>query len=271
MNRIILGTRGSDLAMAQSRLVASALQDAHPGLDVETRVIKTTGDLRLDVDLARPGSLEKGLFTKELEEALLRSEIDLAVHSLKDLPVKLPAGLALGAITERADPSDVLVSRHDGGISGLPGKALVATSSPRRTSQLKHLRPDVRIVGIRGNVPTRLRKLADDATLDGLLLAKAGLDRLGDIIPSGLTVTIEKELLPAPGQGALGIECREADGPILKILAAIHHQDTARCVNAERALLLALGGGCSLPLGALAEIRNGQVCLRSVFFGDLPR
>lgn len=270
MKRIVLGTRGSDLALAQSRLVASALENAHAGLEVELRIVRTTGDVRLDVDLARPGALEKGLFTKELEEALLSKEIDFAVHSLKDLPVCIPQGLALGAITERADPSDALVSKHEGGIAGLPSGAVVATSSPRRTRQLLHLRPDLRVESIRGNVPTRIRKLEERPALDALLLAKAGLDRLGDIVPSGLTVTIEKDLLPAPGQGALGIECRENDAPVLEILAAIHHEQTALCVNAERALLLALGGGCSLPLGTLAELRNGEICLRSVLFSDAP-
>jgi hydroxymethylbilane synthase len=262
--RIILGTRGSDLALAQTRIVAGLLQAAHPALTVETRIIKTTGDQRLDVRLSAPGPLEKGLFTKELEEALFDRSIDAAVHSLKDLPTELPAGLEVGAILERADPSDVLISKHDGGLAGLPRGAQVATSSPRRKAQLEHLRADLRVVEIRGNVPTRLRKLAEDPALGGLLLAKAGLDRLGHgIVPEGLRVSVIADILPAPGQGAIAIECRKDDSGVAGVLSAIHHEDTARCVGAERELLRSLGGGCSLPLGALATIEDGIVRVRS--------
>lgn len=264
MNTLILGTRGSDLALTQTRLVAARLRAAHPELTVETRIIKTTGDRRLDVSLSAPGPLEKGLFTKELEEALLAREIDAAVHSLKDLPTTQPGGLTLGAILERADPSDVLVSKFPGGLAGLPGAACVATSSPRRKAQLLALRPGLRVVEIRGNVPTRLRKLAGDPSLDGLLLAKAGLDRLGhDIIPAGLHLAVLKDMLPAPGQGAIAVECREGDAPTHAALAALHHADTARCVTEERRLLQQLGGGCSLPFAALAVIENGELRVRS--------
>ena len=272
ISRIILGTRGSDLALAQARIVASLLQAAHPALAVETRIIKTTGDKRLDVSLSAPGSLEKGLFTKELEEALFDRSIDAAVHSLKDLPTEQPAGLRVGAILERADPSDVLVSKHDGGLAGLPASAQIATSSPRRKAQLLHLRSDLRVVEIRGNVPTRLRKLAEDPALDGLLLAKAGLDRLGHhIVPDGLRVSVIAEILPAPGQGAIAIECRNEDPGVAEVLSAIHHEDTARCVAAERELLQSLGGGCSLPLGALATIEDGAVRVRSFLPEGLPQ
>lgn len=263
MSSFVFGTRGSDLALAQTRLASALLQKAHPGLAIETRIIKTTGDARLDVSLAAPGSLEKGLFTKELEEALYRDEIHAAVHSLKDLPTEVPPGLALGAILERADPSDVLVSKHPGGLAGLPEGALVATSSPRRKAQLLNVRPDLRVEEIRGNVPTRLRKLAESPTLQGLVLAKAGLDRLGDIVPAGLLVSIIAEMLPAPGQGAIAIECRDGDTDTLSLLAAIHHEPTAQCVFAERKLLSSLGGGCSLPVGALATWDNGKITLRS--------
>lgn len=263
MNRIILGTRGSDLALAQTRIVADQLGAVQPGLAIETKIIKTTGDRRLDISLSAPGVLEKGLFTKELEQALLSGEIDAAVHSLKDLPVELPTGLVLGAILERADPSDVLFSKYPGGVPGLPQAATVATSSPRRKAQLLALRPDLAVVEIRGNVPTRLRKLAEDVSMDGLLLAKAGIDRLGHgIIPPGLHWSVVPEILPAPGQGAIALECRENDGAI-PILKAIHHEDTARCVNAERELLRSLGGGCSLPFGALARIENGAMHIRT--------
>jgi len=264
MSCLILGTRGSDLALTQTRIVAAKLMAALPALQIETKIIKTTGDQRLDVSLSAPGSLEKGLFTKELEEALYAGEIDCAVHSLKDLPTDLPSSLALGAILERADPSDILVSKYSGGLKALPLNATVATSSPRRKAQLLHLRSDLRVREIRGNVPTRLRKLAEDPSLDGLLLAKAGLDRLGHhIVPAGLHWEVIAEILPAPGQGAIAIECREEDSPTREILLSIHHEETARCVNAERDLLRSLGGGCSLPLGVLAWIEKGEVHLRS--------
>jgi hydroxymethylbilane synthase len=267
MNKIFLGTRGSDLALAQARIVSEKLRAAHPGLEVETRIVKTTGDRRLDVSLSAPGSLEKGLFIKELEEALLAREIDCAVHSLKDLPTEQPSGLTIGAILERADPSDVLVTKFAGGLAALPAAACVATSSPRRKAQLLKLRPDLCVVDIRGNVPTRLRKLAEDPGLAGLLLAKAGLDRLGSgVVPDGLHVNVIGEILPAPGQGAIAVECRDGDTETLRALQALHHEDTARCVREERRLLQELGGGCSLPFGALAVIENGELSVRT-FFG----
>ena len=168
---IVLGTRGSDLALAQTQIVADELRAAHPRLSIERKVIKTTGDKRLDLSLS--GSLEQGLFTKELEEALVGGTIHAAVHSLKDLPTERPDDLIFGAILKRADPSDVLVSKQSRGLSGLPIEACVATSSPRRKVQILLLREDLRIVEMRGNVPTRLRKLAADPSLDGILLAKA--------------------------------------------------------------------------------------------------
>lgn len=264
MTTLTLGTRGSDLALAQTRLVAAQLQVAHPALTVKTEIIKTTGDLRLDVSLSAPGSLEKGLFTKELEEALLAGTIDAAVHSLKDLPTELPTGLGIGAILERADPADVLISRTPGGLDALDQGATVATSSPRRKAQLLQLRPDLVVVEIRGNVPTRLRKLAENTALDGLLLAKAGLDRLGaEILPAGLHACVVGAILPAPGQGAIALECREGDSAVTDLLQAIHHEETARCVEAERNLLRELGGGCSLPLGVLGTWENGAVHLQT--------
>jgi hydroxymethylbilane synthase len=261
---LILGTRGSELALAQTRQVAARLLAAHPSLLIETRIIKTTGDKRLDISLSQPGTLEKGLFTKELEEALASGEIHAAVHSLKDLPTELPEGFSLGAILERADPSDVLVSKQPGGLSALKQGAVVATSSPRRQVQLLHLRPDLKTVEIRGNVPTRLRKLAENPDLDGVVLAQAGLDRLGrEIVPAGLEVSVITEMLPAPGQGAIAVECRTDDGRTREWLNAIHHLPTARCVNAERDMLRSLGGGCSLPFGALATIVDGELILKT--------
>jgi hydroxymethylbilane synthase len=267
LKKIILGTRGSELALVQTRETAIRLCQAHPELLVEQMIIKTTGDKRLDVSLSAPGSLEKGLFTKELEEALLRGEIHAAVHSLKDLPTELPPKLALGAILEREDDSDCLASKHDGGWQGLPQGGIVATSSLRRKNQLLLLRPDLQAAEIRGNMGTRLRKLLESETLDGLILAKAAINRLGEeLIPEGIRVTVIEEMLPAPGQGAIGIECLEDDAETLRILAAIHHEDTARCVNAERDFLKNLGGGCSLPLGARATIQDGKVHLRAALF-----
>lgn len=267
LKKIILGTRGSELALVQTRETAIRLCQAHPELLVEQKIIKTTGDKRLDVSLSAPGSLEKGLFTKELEEALLRGEIHAAVHSLKDLPTELPPKLAIGAILEREDDSDCLASKYDGGWQGLPQGAVVATSSLRRKNQLLLLSPDLKTAEIRGNMGTRLRKLLENESLDGLILAKAAINRLGEeLIPEGIRVTVIEEMLPAPGQGAIGIECLEDDAETLRILAAIHHEDTARCVNAERDFLKNLGGGCSLPLGARATIQDGKVHLRAALF-----
>jgi len=267
LKKIILGTRGSELALVQTRETASRLRKAHPCLEIEERIIKTTGDKHLDVSLSAPGSLEKGLFTKELEEALLRGEIHAAVHSLKDLPTELPSKLVVGAILEREDDSDCLASKHDGGWRGLPQGALVATSSLRRKNQLVLLRPDLQTAEIRGNMGTRLRKLIESETLDALILAKAAINRLGSgLIPAGIHVTVIDEMLPAPGQGAIGIECLEDDAETLRIFSAIHHEDTARCVNAEREFLRSLGGGCSLPLGARATIVEGVVKLRAALF-----
>lgn len=264
MKPFLLGTRGSDLALAQTRIVEGLLRMAHPALCVEQRIIKTVGDQRLDISLSAPGSLEKGLFTKELEDALFRAEIDVAVHSLKDLPTEMPAGLTLGAVLERADPADVLVSKRPGGLKELPNAAVVATSSPRRRAQLIAMRPDLETREIRGNVPTRLRKLAESADLDGLVLAKAGLDRLGArVIPGGLYVSILEGMLPAPGQGAIGLQCRADDAETLRQLASIHHEPTARCVAAEREYLRSLGGGCSLPVGALAVLVDGEIVLKT--------
>ena len=267
MKKMILGTRGSDLALVQTRDVAARLALAHPGLALEEKIIKTTGDKRLDVSLSAPGSLEKGLFTKELEEALLNGSIHAAVHSLKDLPTEQPSGLVLGAILERADVSDALASKHAGGWKGLPPEATVATSSLRRKNQLLLLRPDLQVVEIRGNVPTRLRKVLENPDLDALVVASAALARLGkDIVPDGLHVAVIEEMLPAPGQGAVAVECRADDKETRDLLAAIHHEPTALCVRAERELLHRLGGGCHMPLGTRAVIEDGKLRLLAALF-----
>lgn len=269
MKKILLGTRGSELALVQTREVAARLQMVHPSLTTEECIIKTTGDRRLDVSLSAPGPLDKGLFTKELEEALLRCEVDVAVHSLKDLPTEQPQGLVLGAILERADTADCLASKHPCGWQGLPMNALVATSSLRRKNQIRLLRPDLRITEIRGNMGTRLRKLVENPEMDALILAKAAILRLGEaLVPDHLHVSDIEEMLPAPGQGAIAVECRANDEQTLGLLRSIHHEDTARCVHAERDFLKSLGGGCSLPLGTRAVIRDGNVHLVAALFEE---
>jgi hydroxymethylbilane synthase len=186
---------------------------------------------------------------------------------LKDLPTEQPPGLVVGAVLERADVSDALASKHPGGWQGLPEGAVVATSSLRRKNQILLLRPDLRIVEIRGNVPTRLRKVLEDPNLDALIVAKAAIDRLGsEVVPAGLQVAVIEEMLPAPGQGAVALECRAGDQETLALLAAIHHEPTARCVQAERDLLKQLGGGCHMPLGARATIENGKVRVHAGLF-----
>lgn len=259
---IVLGTRGSDLALAQTQIVEKKLRAAHAQLIIERKVIRTTGDRRLDLSLS--GSIERGLFIKEIEEALLAGEIDGAVHSLKDLPTERPDGVVFGAILERADAADVLVSKQPGGLAALPIEATVATSSPRRKVQILLLREDLRILEIRGNVPTRLRKLAADPSLHGLLLAKAGLDRLGhQFLPAGLHVSVVEGMLPAPGQGAIAVECRKSDSASVDIFRPIHHEATALCVMAERDFLRAQGGGCHVAIAARATIDNGRLILRT--------
>lgn len=266
MTTLILGTRGSDLALAQTRIVSEKLRAAHPALALEPRIIKTIGDERLDVKLSAPGSLDKGLFTKELEEALLRGEIHVAIHSLKDVPTERPRGLVIGAILERANVADVLVSKAPGGLDAVPLGATIATSSLRRKNQLLHLRPDLDIIDIRGNVPTRLRKLAE-SDWAGIILAQAGLDRLGSgIVPVGLHVAALHEMLPAPGQGAIAVECRADDSATLDTLAAVHHHETAACVQIEREILSSLGGGCSVPLGVRAWMENGEMRVQAALF-----
>jgi hydroxymethylbilane synthase len=246
---IRIGTRGSDLARWQANHVAGLIAAAHPGTPVEIRVITTTGDRILDVPLAEIGG--KGLFTKEIEDALAAGEIDLAVHSLKDLPTDLPSGLALGAVLARHDPLDALIARPGVSFGLLRSGARVGTSSLRRRAQLLHVRPDLEVVDLRGNVPTRLRRVVD-GDFDAVILARAGVERLGfgdhiqEIMPPEV-------LLPAPGQGALGIEVRAENGRIASLLRSIEDSPARRATDAERAFLAALGGGCQVPVGALAR------------------
>ena len=281
---IIIATRGSALALAQARLIFDQCRLTFPRLAFEIKIIKTTGDKKQSASLAQAGkSLPKGLFTKELEVALVKQKADLAVHSLKDLPTELPSGLTLGAVGKREDVRDVLIYKTDAGFDGeipqLAEGAMVATSSPRRQAQLFAARPDLRVEEIRGNLPTRLEKLADTEAMAGTVLAAAGLNRLdfsitaegaleGDAVPDGIrAVALDTELmLPCVGQGAIGIEIRADDGRIAKICERLNHFNTHAAVLAERAFLRGMGGGCSSPVGAEAIVDGTQLRLRAVSF-----
>jgi len=255
--RIRVGTRGSALALRQAELVAEGLGRAWRGLVVELVPIRTSGDRLATAHLATVGG--KGLFVKEIEEALLDGRVELAVHSLKDLPAELPPGLALAAFPEREDPRDVLVSRTAGGLRGLPPGARVGTSSLRRRVQVLAHRPDLRVEAIRGNVETRLRKL-EEGLYDGLLLAAAGLRRLG-LDPPGVTVLLPEEMLPAVGQGVIAIEVRTGDPETQRLAAAVDHAETRATAEAERAFLEAIGGACTTPLAAHARLEGGLLRL----------
>lgn len=252
MDRLRLGTRGSQLALWQAGKVAGELRAQIPGLKTETVVIKTKGDKILDVALSKIG--DKGLFTREIEDALLAGEVDLAVHSMKDLPSYFAPGLALGAVLQREDPRDVLVSRHDHTLDSLPRHGTVGTSSLRRIAQLKHLRPDIEVADLRGNVETRIRKMAEQG-LDAIILAHAGVLRLGlsrrvtQIIPTA-------QMLPAVGQGAIAVEIRADDGRTAAAVARINHHPTDVTTRTERAFLRELEGGCQVPIGCLSRIDN---------------
>ncbi|MBI4553223.1 MAG: hydroxymethylbilane synthase [Candidatus Latescibacteria bacterium] len=249
---LIIGTRGSQLALAQTRMVAHDLQAANPGLTVETRTLTTTGDRITDAPLASFGG--EGVFVKELERALLSGEIDLAVHSLKDLPTTVPDGLVIAAVPERADVRDALLAKQPGGLAVLPDGARIGTSSPRRRAQLLSHRPDLQITNLRGNLDTRLRKLTE-TDLDAIVLAAAGLDRLGwsDRITERLSCEI---CLPAVSQGALAVETRRDDDAIIAAVSRLNHEPTVTAVTAERAFLRALGGGCQVPVGAWARFEG---------------
>ncbi|NPV30378.1 MAG: hydroxymethylbilane synthase [Firmicutes bacterium] len=257
---IIIGTRTSRLALWQARWVLRQLEEMHPDRAFALRGMKTTGDRIQDVSLAKIG--DKGLFTKELEAALARGEIDLAVHSMKDLPTRLPPGLALGAICRREYPGDVLISRTGSTLEHLPPGARVGTSSLRRTAQLLHFRSDLEIVPLRGNLTTRLRKL-EAMNLDALVLAYAGVHRLGldDLITQRIPFSV---CLPAVGQGALGIEIRAADEEIQEMVRPLDDPASRASITAERAFLRRLEGGCQVPVGALGEVRGRELVLEGV-------
>ncbi|WP_081705172.1 hydroxymethylbilane synthase [Gloeobacter kilaueensis] len=255
---VCIGSRDSQLALVQTHWVQGELQRAHPETQFSVLEMKTQGDKILDVPLAKIG--DKGLFTKELEAAMLDRRTDLAVHSLKDLPTILPEGLILGAITEREDPRDAVIIRQDleaANLEQLPDGALVGTSSLRRLAQLKHHYGDrFRFKDIRGNLNTRLRKL-DEGQYDAIVLAVAGLKRLGSEMASRISDILPPEIsLHAVGQGALGIECRSGDEAILALLTSLNHPPTALRCRAERAMLRALEGGCQVPIGVYSEIKD---------------
>jgi hydroxymethylbilane synthase len=255
-SEIVIGTRGSRLALWQANHVARLLE---PLATVQVVEIETAGDQVRDVPLAQIGG--EGVFTKELQRALLDGRITLAVHSLKDLPTMPVDGLVLAAVPERGPAGDVFISRRHPNFDSLPAGATVATSSLRRRAQILHRRPDLRVVNIRGNVETRLRKLSDEGH-DALVLAQAGLERLG--LTQAITEILNPQwMLPAVGQGALGIECRAGDTPTREVVRRVDHAAAHQAVLAERALLRALQGGCQVPVGASAAIHDQTLTLRA--------
>jgi len=257
---IRIATRQSALALWQANYVKARLQDIHPGLKVELVGMTTRGDKILDVPLAKVGG--KGLFVKELEEAMLRDEADIAVHSMKDVPMELPQGLELYAICEREDHRDAFVSHDYESLEQLPEGAVVGTSSLRRQCQLSALRPDIKIKSLRGNVNTRLGKL-DEGEFDAIILAAAGLLRL-DMASRIRSFIDESVCLPACGQGAVGIECRSGDDTVKALLAPLNHEETALTVSAERAFNRRLEGGCQVPIGGFAELKGEQLSMRGL-------
>ena len=261
---LTVGTRGSRLALRQTELVVQALRTHHPELQFQVREVRTEGDRRAQDSLSNIGG--QGVFVKELEATLLRREVDLAVHSLKDVPTELTPGLTLAAIPQRGDPRDALVSRDGATLATLPTGARVGTGSARRAVQLRALRPELTPVDIRGNVDTRIRK-ADEGEVDAVVLAAAGLERLG-LLERAAELLSPDAMLPAVGQGALAIEARADDAQLLGLLAAVDHRETRLACEAERAFLGRLGGGCRLPFGALAVVEGETVRARG-FISDL--
>jgi hydroxymethylbilane synthase len=258
MARLRIGSRGSQLALWQANHISALLRER--GHDIEIQIIKTTGDKITDVALAKVGT--KGMFTKEIEEALAAGHVDLAVHSLKDLPTQVPPGFEIAAITERENPRDVLISRKHASIDELPQGARVGTSSLRRQAQLKARRRDLAIHPLRGNVDTRLRKL-EAGDYDAIILAAAGVNRLG--LTALVRQVISAEIMcPAAGQGALGIEIRKGDDDTRRHLSFLDDNSARQTTIAERALLNKLGGGCQVPIGAFAELRDGHIHLEGV-------
>lgn len=259
MNRVLrIGTRGSKLALWQTNWVAEQLREQWPDIRFDIEVIKTIGDQVQDRPLDQIPVL--GVFTKELDNALLAKEIDIAVHSMKDRPTSTPDGIAIGAVPKREDPRDAFIGKQAGRLSDLPRNAVVGTGSLRRRAQALAIRPDLGFTSLRGNIDTRLRKLAESDSLGGIILAFAGVHRLS--LEQHVTEILGlSEWLPAPAQGALAITVRDEDADVSEVVGAIEDKDTRVAAVSERALLARLGGGCHVPVGAYAEVRDGRVCL----------
>jgi len=280
IEKITLGTRGSELALTQTTMVTAALQTAHPQLQVERQIIQTSGDKRQDLrfsEFSGVAQVDKGIFIKELEAALENGQINAAVHSLKDVPSDLAAGFTIAAVLPRAAIEDVMITRDPHTLDSLPKGARVGTSSVRRAAQLKFLRPDLQIVEIRGNVPTRVKKVLGENALDAVLLAAAGLLRLGlmngaHINIAGATLsalTLDPvKFLPAAGQGAIAIECRADDAAVIQAVRALNHAETEARVTAEREFLKILGAGCQTPVGANTWIKDGQLHMAVRVFNE---
>lgn len=281
MTRLTLGTRGSELALAQTVLTTAALQAAWPDLTIHREIIKTSGDLRPDLRLAdfskgETPVVDKGIFTKELETALRAGTVHAAVHSLKDVPTLLDPGFKISAVLPRAPIEDVLISKTPGGLDALLPGSTVATSSVRRVRLLQHLRPDLKTVEIRGNVPTRLRKAAEDPAIDALILARAGLFRLGlyqEILtdyaaPLHLTILDPEHFLPAASQGAVALETWQETPELAAVLAALNHPETFARITAERHFLALLQAGCQTPVGVHSWITGPHLHLKALVFPD---
>jgi hydroxymethylbilane synthase len=263
-----IGTRGSRLALAQAREVRKRLSRRHRGTAFKLVIVKTTGDEFQSVELFKRN--KTGVFTKAIEEKLLRGEIDLAVHSLKDLPTELSKGLCLAAIPKRLDPRDVIVSRGRYSLLSLPKGALVGTGSPRRKRQMLLARPDLRLVDIRGNLDTRVAKVLREKKLDAVVVARAGLMRLNKYLRYACPLS-PRIVLPAVGQAALGIQARSGDRDILRLAAFLNHEATRREALAERGFLRAIEGGCRVPAGIYSKIRNGRLYLKAAVFSALGK
>lgn len=282
LEKIILGTRGSELALTQTTMVTAALQTALPHLKIERQIIQTSGDKRQDLrfsEFSGVANVDKGIFIKELEIALEGRQIDAAVHSLKDVPSDLAAGFTIAAVLPRAAIEDVLITRDPHTLDDLPKGARVGTSSVRRAAQLKFLRPDLEIVEIRGNVPTRVKKVIGENALDAVLLAAAGLLRLGLLNANLSRIHIEGQtlhalvldpvkFLPAAGQGAIAIECRAGDEAVIHAVRTLNHAETEARVTAEREFLKILGAGCQTPVGAHTTIKDGQLHMAVRVFNE---
>lgn len=260
MNKITIATRGSALALWQANHIKDLLQAKYDGLEVELSIIKTKGDIILDVPLAKVGG--KGLFVKEIEDALLNGSADLAVHSMKDVPMVLPQGLILGAVPRREDRYDVFLSKEYKNITELPQNAVVGTSSLRRQAQILAMRPDLEIKMLRGNVQTRINKMLA-GEYDAIILAAAGIKRLGLSVPFQTALT-PPDFLPACGQGALGIEVREDRKDILDLIAFLNDEETKICVEAERSFLKSLDGGCQVPIAAVSRLNGNTLTLEGL-------